>query len=208
MKKVFIFDFDGTIVDSMNQFADIASKVLNKYFGTPVEEARHQYFQTSGLPFFEQVALLHPGDAKNGAAAAEYESTKEKEYLFHKKFDDVTPMLAYFKANGIKAVVSSNNFQGLVDSLVDKLQLKFDLVLGWQENFAKGRDHFEHVKKTLKCSIDEMVFVGDSLKDYDRAREYSIDFIGKTGTFSREDFKKHFADIVTIDSLNDLKGIK
>jgi len=203
-KKVFIFDFDGTIVDSMSEFADIASIVLNKHFGTPVDIARRQYFETSGLPFFEQVEILHPGDPKNGPAANEYEETKKINYLNHKKFDDVDVSMSRLKKNGIKTVVSSNNFQELVDALVEKLGLKFDLVLGWRKNFAKGKDHFEFARRHFVCELSDMVFVGDSIKDAERARDYEIDFIAKAGTFSREEFKKSDRSITVIESLNEL----
>ena len=203
-KKVFIFDFDGTIVDSMNEFADIASVVLNKYFGTPLETARRQYFETSGLPFFEQIELLHPGDAKNKLAANEYETAKKINYLNHKKFDDVDGALAKFRSNGIKTAVSSNNFQELVDALVEKLGLKFDLVLGYRANFAKGKDHFEFARKNFGCDKGDMLFVGDSIKDAERAKSYGIDFVAKSGTFSREEFKKSDTSMDVIESLGEL----
>ena len=207
MPKVLIFDFDGTIVDSMNEFADIASGVLNKYFGTPIDIARRQYFETSGLPFFEQVELLHPKDPKNAQAVDEYETTKKVNYLSHKPFNDVAKAIADIRAAGVKTVVSSNNFQDLVDQLVEHIKIEFDMVLGWRENFAKGRDHFEHARKTFGCDKIDMIFVGDSLKDFDRALDYGIGFIGKTGTFSKEDFLKHNNGIKTIDSLGDLAAL-
>lgn len=207
MKKVCIFDFDGTIVDSMNEFADIASKVLNKYFGTPLKEARRQYFATSGLPFFEQIEILHPKDPKNKKAAEEYESAKKINYLNHKKFDDVDGAISFLKGKSIKTAVSSNNFQNLVDDLAARLGLKFDLTLGWRKNFAKGADHFEFARKNFGCEKSEMIFVGDSLKDADRAKNFGIDFIGKTGTFTRHDFESYDKNIKVIDSLGELGKI-
>jgi len=207
MPKILIFDFDGTIVDSMNEFADIASKVLNKHFGTPVETARNQYFETSGLPFFEQVELLHPKDPKNAVAVDEYETEKKVNYLSHKAFAEVPAAISQIREAGVKTVVSSNNFQELVDRLVERIGIEFDMVLGWRENFAKGPEHFEHARKSFGCDKIDMIFVGDSLKDFDRALDYGIGFIGKTGTFSKDDFLRHNNGIKTIDSLSDLAAL-
>ena len=208
MKSAIIFDLDGTIIDSMDEFSDIASAVINKCYGTELSEARKQYFQTSGLPFFEQIEVLHPGDERNAGAAEEYESTKKKTYLSKKAYPDAVDALEYLRSKRIKTVVSSNNFQGLVSDLTDKLGLKFDLVLGWRENFAKGKDHFKFVQEKFACRPDEMIFVGDSLKDSDKARDFGIDFIAKTGTFSRKDFEDYGGKAITIiNTLSDLQNI-
>ncbi len=207
MRKVCIYDFDGTIIDSMDEFADIAAGVLNKYFDTPAEEARAQYIKTSGLPFHDQIEILHPNDLKNPIAVNEYEETKKKTYLSKKPFDDVAPAIGQLRKRGIKTIISSNNFQNLVEELVDRVDIKFDMVLGWKENFSKGKDHFEHVKKTYGCSEKEIVFIGDSLKDADRATGNGIEFIGRTGTFNRNDFQKHCKNAKVIDSLIELEKI-
>ena len=109
------------------------------------------------------------------------------------------------KARGIKAIISSNNFQELVDNLVNRIGIKFDMVLGWRKNFSKGHDHFSHVRKRLGCKMDEMIFIGDSLKDAERAKDFGIDFVAKTGTFDHKDFKKLSAK--TISSLSELEDI-
>jgi len=118
----------------------------------------------AGLPFFEQLEVIFPGDSRNEVAADEYETTKKRSYLTKKPFKDVQKTMQNLKARGIKAIISSNNFQELVDNLVNRIGIKFDMVLGWRKNFSKGHDHFSHVRKRLGCKMDEMIFIGDSLK--------------------------------------------
>jgi phosphoglycolate phosphatase len=204
MKKVCIFDFDGTIIDSMEEFTDIAASVLNKHFGTPLELARGQYIKTSGLPFHDQIEIMHPKDARNTGAVHEYEETKKKTYLSKKPFEDAEETITHLRNSGVKTVISSNNFQQLVDELINKIGIKFDMVLGWRKNFSKGNDHFEHVRKTFNCKPAEMTFIGDSLRDADRAKEYGINFIGKTGTFNAREFEEHCGKVPIIETLNDL----
>ncbi|MBI4126512.1 MAG: HAD family hydrolase, partial [Deltaproteobacteria bacterium] len=46
-KKVIIFDFDGTLVDSMNDFADVAASVMPRHFPVDAETAKRLYIESS-----------------------------------------------------------------------------------------------------------------------------------------------------------------
>ncbi len=205
--KAIIFDFDGTIVDSMEAFADIASEVIPKHYGTSKEEARRLYIKTSGLPFFQQLEQIFPNHPSNTKAAEEYESTKKKDYLDKPAFDDVMDTVEGLRQFGVKTIVSSNNFQELVDTHIEKIGVEFDMVLGFKDNFAKGEEHFAHIEDALNIQRDEMIFVGDSIKDGERAKHSGVNFIGKEGTFDASDFKREFPGVITISNLSELKDI-
>jgi phosphoglycolate phosphatase len=206
-KSVVVFDFDGTIVDSMGKFAEIASHVMPRHYNVNSEEAERLYLSTSGIPFFQQLETIFPGNPVNPTAANEFETIKKESYFTERVFEDVAPTIEKLKKKNITVVVSSNNFQELVDRFVEKRGLKFDLVLGFKDNFAKGADHFRHIIKETGCSSDEIVFVGDSLKDADRARDFGIEFVGKEGIFTKDQFKKHLPRTKVIKSLSELPGI-
>jgi phosphoglycolate phosphatase-like HAD superfamily hydrolase len=204
-KKIFIFDFDGTIVDSMELFADIASDVMMRVYGLAKGDARRMYIETSGIPFFQQLQLLFPNDPRNGAAADEYEARKVGRYFDQKVSGDAPPLLRELKKAGIKTAVSSNNFQHLVDSYVQTARLSFDYVLGFRTaEFCKGAPHFQHLINAGGYAKGEMVFIGDSLKDAERARGFGIDFVGKAGLFTKEEFEKRFTGVRVIYSLTEL----
>lgn len=206
-KKVCIFDFDGTIVDSMETFADVAAEVIEHRFGTARTTARRQYIETSGIPFFQQLEIMHPGDKRNADAAAEFEKNKLNGYFEAPLLSGVNELMAWFKANDIVSVVSSNNFQHLVDEFVAKRSLKFDFVLGFKENFAKGFDHFNYIMTQTGLEKSHMLFIGDSIKDGERAYQFGIDFVAKAGIFKPQEFKKHFPKAPVIEELLELKDI-
>lgn len=201
---VVVFDFDGTIVDSMETFADIAAEVTPKYYPTSRAEARRLYLETSGLPFFQQLETIFPGHPNNSAAAEEFERKKLEEYFQKPLFEGVAETVEHLKKRGIKVVVSSNNFQELVDKFVERTGIAFDMVLGFRENFAKGADHFLHIEKKLGVEKNRMVFVGDSIKDGERAAECGIGFIGKEGIFTQRQFKTCFPKVPVIRELSEL----
>ena len=208
--KALIFDFDGTLIDTMGGFGVMASKVIHKHYGLPIEEAKRRYLLTSGVPFFQQLELMFPNDPKNDAATEEYECEKIK-YLFSESIDDI--LLRFFKRfrekySNMKLVISSNNFQHLIDEFIKKNEITvFDLVLGYKPNFSKGTDHFNYVKEYFGLKDSEIVFVGDSLLDARRAFDNNIAFIALVGTFSRAEWQRYNSDIVVIDNLEELETV-
>jgi HAD superfamily hydrolase (TIGR01549 family) len=206
--KILVLDFDGTVVDTMGGFGEVASRVLNRFFATPPDEGRRQYFETSGLPFRQQLEILHPGDKRNDLAAQQFEQEKLKGFFLERISEETKEVVRELKKRGYIVVVSSNNYQELVDLfLAREKDCQFDLVLGAKNGFYKGKDHFDFICRHFGVSPQEITFVGDSLKDFERAKESNVAFVAKLGTFKREDFEKRFGKVVAIESLKGLLGL-
>ncbi len=204
-RRAYLFDFDGTLVDTMQGFADIAADVISTHhreisFG----EARRRYLETSGNPFFKQLEMILPGDPLNGKMASLFEERKIEGFFKSTFSDDVRDTIESLRARGDIAGVASNNFQELIDSFVEREGLVFDIVLGFREGFEKGKQHFDFVIQHFSLERDDLTFVGDSLKDAEKAFDNKIRFIGVCGTFRRDDFLGIRSDIVTINSLKEI----
>jgi phosphoglycolate phosphatase-like HAD superfamily hydrolase len=205
--KAIVFDFDGTLVDTMQSFADTAADVMSTRHGVELSWARQQYLETSGIPFFQQLEVLFPGDEKNEAAAQEFEERK-LDAFFNESFEhDVVNAIQALRAQGYSVAISSNNFQHLIDQFVQRESLTFDVVLGCRENFFKGTDHFHHLEEALQLRSDDLLFVGDSLMDGVRARENGVRFVGKTGTFGAEAFEQAHPGTPTVSRLSELSAL-
>ncbi len=190
--KVFIFDFDGTLVDTMGILARKASLLINKHYGMDKEDASRAYLRTCGLPFRAQLELLFPSDPRNDSVSLEFEEWKNgiygKRIPLRPKAEEI---LALLKEHDKRICISSNNLQEYVERVVVSWNVEFDLVLGWDgKGFRKGFPHFEKAKGTFGVSRDEMAFIGDSLNDLKLAGEYGIPFIAMGFTFPRVHFMK------------------
>lgn len=203
-KLVWIFDFDGTLVDSMGSFADLAGRVLHRHHDTPVNIAREQYRQTSGLPFVAQVERLHPDDQRNVEAVAAFETAKAEQYLNHPPFPEVRETLASLRQRGCTVAISSNNFRSLVEHYTERHGLPVDWICGWEPGFAKGEAHFRYIAERTHRNCADTIFVGDSLKDAAEAQSYGIDFVARSGTFAADEFHTAFPSIPVVASLREL----
>ncbi len=203
--RAYLFDFDGTLVDTMQGFADIAAETIHRFHPEmSFETAGRRYLETSGAPFFQQLEILFPGAGNNGDIAAIFEETK-KDGFFRSSFsEDVRQTIGTIRSRGQIAGIASNNFQELVDRFVEREGLAFDIVLGYRDGFEKGKDHFSHVMEKFRLDKEELVFIGDSLKDAEKAFHFGIGFIGICGTFQREDFMKIRDGIVTVNNIKEI----
>lgn len=186
--KMVIFDLDGTLVDSMEGFSEIAEDIIHKYFDVDYSEAAKMYKKTSGLPFKFQLKKIFQDHPKIEIAAKEFEEIKLKMYHTKSFFYDVIRTLPLFVQYGYKLAVSSNNNMQNVLNKIKTQKDFFNLVLGYQEGFFKGKDHFTLIKREYQLSEDQMIFVGDSLHDAKMAYENGIQFVARIGTFSASDF--------------------
>ncbi|MBI4365592.1 MAG: HAD family hydrolase [Deltaproteobacteria bacterium] len=200
-KDVWIFDFDGTLVDSMTHFTDLAERIIHEHLDVPPVRARELYRTTSGLPFIDQMEQCFPGDARNPAAVAAFEGAKRTTYLRQPLFPDTREALEVLRDRGRQVVISSNNSQALVEAYCRTHQLPARIVCGWRPGFAKGPAHFAHIAAVSGKDPAVMLFIGDSLKDAERARVHGLDFVARAGTFTAREFQTHFPSVPVVHSL-------
>ncbi len=205
--RAIVFDLDGTLIDTMRYFGEVASEVINKYYGISKSKARDMYFETSGVPFFQQLEIMFPGDSRNKDAAEEYERNKLKFFFSEPFSEELKSVLREVKLRypGFLFAVSSNNFENLVREYMERHGVEvFDEVLGFRENFAKGRDHFNYLMNRYGLSKDEIVFIGDSWWDAEMALSNGVRFLGITTTFSKEEWMDRYPEQVVIEGFEEL----
>jgi phosphoglycolate phosphatase-like HAD superfamily hydrolase len=205
--RVLVLDFDGTVADTMSYLTDLAARLLVERYGMGREEARKAYVDTTGLPFVQQMEILYPGDSRNEETVRLFETDKAENMHRFGLFPDVVPVMAALREAGIRVCVSSGNYEALILDFIERRGLELDLVMGFRPGFEKGRDHFEHAMRTFGSDPESTLFVGDSIKDGERARETGIAFIGKTGLVSREEFQRIFGQIPVVSALEELLHI-
>jgi len=219
---IICFDLDGTLVDTMQLYADVAAELLSARYGVARDLARQKYLETSGLPFVKQINLIVGDDAQNLETVRMFEKQKLEATRHVRLEDSVRTALEELVRNGHTLAISSNNLQENVTEFVRRENLHgvMKRALGWgiegrshvllrflglkAKHLGKGDFHFSDLERVLGVPRNQMVLVGDSLHDADVARQHGVSFIGKLGTFGREEFAAKFPDVQLISHISEL----
>ncbi len=210
MYELIVFDFDGTIADTMPVLEQNALDLIPKYYNLSIAEARTAYRSTTGLPFVQQIETLFPNRSCNEEVVELFEDAKIKTIFKQPLFPDTKEILLYLKEKNYLIAISSSTIQPIILEYFKKVDMQdlIDIVLGFQPGFEKGKHHFDYLIEKYELESKHLVFIGDSLKDKERAYLSNIAFIACVGPmFSEIDFRKvgHQGEI--IHELSDLKKI-
>ncbi len=204
LPKVLLCDLDGTLIDTMPILADLATDVLAEQYGMPRSLGRELYLTTCGLPFFQQLDAICPGDPRNAATAELFEGRKPARCRSARMPNDTRRALFSLQERGVRIVVSSNNGIDNVQAFERDSRFPFDLVLGYGDGLAKGVPHIERAVSTFGVAKSNMLFMGDSLHDGEIAGSADLAFVGVAGTFSKERFTLRFPGLPVVQRFADI----
>lgn len=166
MEHVFMFDFDGCILDTMKKHGLLAADVMHRYFGMPKQQAVVCYHETTGIPFPKQLDVIFPNEpeAKRQACAQEYAKRKiEEVFNKAKPFQDVRPTFEQLHKRGEILVISSSTEAEMIQRLLQKFGLSrfVNHVFGFHE--GTKLNHIDIIQQ--RYNPQTIVFVGDSGSD-------------------------------------------
>ena len=174
-----IFDFDGTLADTMPFLTELAVELITEQYGMATSLARERYLETSGLTFASQLQEIFPRHPRNTTVATAFEVRKAAGIYSQPLFADTIPALRYLRHQGVKTSVCSSTKHEIITEYTSRVQLA-----AWVESvsgYRIGQDKSSQIDATLtrqSLAPESVLFVGDSWKDYELAREKNMRFIG------------------------------
>ncbi|ADU21795.1 HAD family hydrolase [Ruminococcus albus] len=194
MKKLYIFDLDGTLADSLCDLADSVNIVLERH-GFPTHDTeKYKYFVGNGALKLIERAL--PEDKRDTDTIklihAEYSKVYAERMLCKTKpYDGIREVLEKLKAKGCLLAVASNKPDDCTVYIVETLFGKgmFHTVHGKREGVPTkpSPDIMYMIMEELGVTPDECIHTGDSNVDVNTAHNAGIECIGCTWGFRTEE---------------------
>lgn len=194
MKRIVVFDLDGTLVNSIYDLADCTNKALSMW-NLPQNSLEEYYsFVGNGMENLIRTAMKD-----KGADDELYRKIRcDFDILYAKHCNDKTvpykgiaELLQNLSDKGIDTAVLSNKAQIYVPEVLGKAFPGHSFSACWgQRDGIKRKPDGEGVEKlleTLGYTKDECVYIGDSDVDVITARNAGVDMIGVLWGFRTEE---------------------
>jgi len=209
--KVVIFDFDGTVADtlpfSFKKFLEIAKllNIDNLSDKQIINEIRSKSYQELLRGSFKHAWLKLPFIV-NVIKNMQVELEKEMENI--KFFPGIKKFLFDLKKEGYKLAIISSNRKENIDKFIkfNKLNV-FDFVHGKTDLFGKA-GYLEKFLKDFNLKKTEVIYIGDEIRDVEACHKVGIKMIGVSwGLHTVEALKKNGVDYIANKPMDIIKII-
>ena len=194
MQKLFLFDFDGVVVDSLELYEKTVNLCLKK-IGSPIIRGH-----TDFLALFEE--NFYDAIRKKGVNVIEFIKMSASiaptlDYTRVSPYYDLAPVLEKLKNNNFLVIVSSNSNYAINLMLAKyKFDHYFQDVLGYELTFSKSEKIILSMNK-LKVEKGETYYIGDTTGDIKEAKEAKVKTVAVTwGWHSREKLESISPDYI------------
>lgn len=190
MKKLVVFDLDGTLLNTIGDLAAACDVVLdNNGLPTYTLEEYKTFVGSGMMRLVEQVIPeSHRNEQTINKMRAEFVDAYYKKIDVHTvPYDGVTQLLKELQYKGIELAVASNKFQEGTRKLVEKFfpTIRFVAVLGQRPRvpLKPNPQILRDVLQVSSYAADKVLYVGDSGIDIETGRAAGIDTIGVSWGF-------------------------
>ncbi len=207
--NTFIFDLDGTLIDSSPDIIDGVNYTLNKFNLPPRSNQEIMNNVGKGLKYLLQQVL--PSDFSQEDILKAYYIQKEYyeiKKILAKPYKGVIELLDTLEKNTKNIFLVTNKPQKATLEVLKSLNLTkyFKNIFGADalKEHKPSPYPIQYIAQKYNLKYDKMLFIGDSITDYETAQNAEIDFVFvKYGYESKNITAKYKVDnILDLLSLN------
>ncbi len=204
MKKLCIFDLDGTITDTITAIAHFGNIGLKAVNLEPIEKDKYKYFAGDGrVKLIHRMLDFYNADTEENynKASAAYDSAYEADPMYKTDaFDGMKETLTTLKESGVHIAVCSNKPHNVVCDVVKSVFGDIpDIVKGIGEGDIIKPDPSNTLKIIDKIGVDkkDCLFIGDTNIDIHTGKNAGIDTVGVLWGFrDRAELEEAGADYI------------
>ena len=217
-KELIIFDFDGTLINSIPDLTLAINKMLSHYNLSLLTVKQATPFIGNGAKPLVQRALEYSiqnqkisqdllDEAFEIYFSAYQEVTCDKTYMY----PGVLETLNYLNKQGYKMVICTNKPFGFIEPILDKLSIKqfFKCWIG-EDSLSKKKPNAAplfHLAKEMDINIEKCIMIGDSKNDILAAQNSGMENIGVSYGYNYNENIADYNPTIVVDRFSDLQKL-
>ena len=175
MKKLYVFDLDGVLIDSLTNMKNSWGIVqLEHNIDIPFSE----YEKHIGKPFFDILTAIGIHESHSSIKLTYDEASIQGDEI--RLYPNVIETLKELKKQGSKIAICTSKDVKRVNYVIEQFKLpKFDWVCAPKKGL-RGKPSPDQLLNTIAfCNEDpkDTVYIGDMQSDYETAQRAGVDFI-------------------------------
>ena len=212
MKKLVIFDLDGTLLNTIADLANSTNYAL-KVLGYPIHEPdKYNFMGGNGINKLFERAL--PDGEKTEENVLRVRQEFVPYYDQHnadksRPYPGVTELLETLQTAGMQLAVASNKYQAATEKLIAHYfpNIKFTAVFGQREGIPVKPDPIivKEILQIAKVQEEETLYVGDSGVDMQTAINAGVTSCGVTWGFRPRTELESFHPDHIVDNAEEIK---
>ncbi len=212
MKKLVIFDLDGTLLNTIADLANSTNYAL-KVLGYPIHEPdKYNFMVGNGINKLFERAL--PDGEKTEENVLRVRQEFVPYYDQHnadksRPYPGVTELLETLQTAGIQLAVASNKYQAATEKLIAHYfpNIKFTAVFGQREGIPVKPDPIivKEILQIAKVQEEDTLYVGDSGVDMQTAINAGVTSCGVTWGFRPRTELESFHPDHIVDNAEEIK---
>ncbi len=181
MIQKIIFDFDGTLADTRDLFLETLAQISRKY--GLLEISSEEAEQMSRLPIRERLKQMGVPLSKLPLMYRESRQIFEGLEIMPEPYPAIKELVYALKHRGYLLYIVSSNTYDFIKRFLEANELEvFEQIFSSRGLFGKHRDIKKLLRKT-GLSRQEVLYVGDELRDIETCRRISVPVICVTWGF-------------------------
>jgi len=217
-KELIIFDFDGTLINSIPDLATAVNKMLTHFNLPGIDIDLVASFVGNGASMLVKRALQlamqdkePTGDFFAEAFAFYLSAYKEGSCQKTFTYPGVVETLNYLDKKGYKMVICSNKPFDYIEPILDFLSIKpyFKRWLG-EDSMPEKKPHAApllYLAKEMNTTAEKSIVVGDSKNDILAAQNAGMNSVGVTYGYNYNENIADYKPSVVLDRFSDLQKI-
>ncbi len=215
MKKLFIFDLDGTLLDTVADLGNSCNHIFSEtgYPTHPIEA----YYKFVGNGIAKLIERALPAEVATAENIEKLLSLFRAYYNLHmaddtKPYCGVCELLHTLQEQGALLAVASNKYQAATENLVKKYfpDIKFAAVFGQRDNIPVKPDPaivHDIMQAAEITDTTEIIYIGDSLVDLQTAKNSNVEFAAVTWGFCPRESLVENNPAHIADNIEELRNI-